>query len=61
MRSRTRRAWPGLRSTLLHYLTGPMPREMYVSEVFNVVSGRIVRIDNIGIMMQGVATLGFTH
>ncbi len=47
--------------TLLHYLDGPTPRQMYVSEVFKVVSGRIVRIDNIGLMMQGVVTLGFTH
>jgi len=47
--------------TLLHYLNGPTPRQMYVSEVFKVVSGRIVRIDNIGLMMQDVVTLGFIH
>lgn len=47
--------------TLLHYLGGPTPRQMYVSEVFKVVDGRIVRIDNIGLMTQGVATLGFRH
>jgi hypothetical protein len=29
--------------------------------VFKVVGGRIVKIDNIGLMMQGVATLGFVH
>jgi hypothetical protein len=34
---------------------------MYVSEVFKVVGGRIVRIDNIGLMMQGVTSLGFIH
>jgi hypothetical protein len=34
---------------------------MYVSEAFKVVNGRIVRIDNIGLMMQGTATLGFAH
>ncbi len=47
--------------TLLHYLTTPNQQQMYVSEVFKVVGGRIVRIDNIGLMMQGVVTLGFTH
>jgi len=47
--------------TLLHYLKGPTPSQMYVSEVFKVVGGRIVRIDNIGLMMQGVASLGFVH
>ena len=34
---------------------------MYVSEVFNVVGGKIVKIDNIGLMMTGVTTLGFIH
>ena len=47
--------------TLLHYLKSPTPSQMYVSEVFKVVGGRIVRIDNIGLMMRGVATLGFVH
>lgn len=47
--------------TLLHYLKGPQPSQMYVSELFKVVSGRIVRIDNIGLMMQGTSTLGFVH
>jgi hypothetical protein len=47
--------------TLLHYLNGPAPRQMYVSEVFKVIGGRITRVDNIGLMMEGVATLGFTH
>jgi hypothetical protein len=47
--------------TLLHYLKTPNQQQMYVSEVFKVVGGRIVRIDNIGLMMQGVTTLGFTH
>jgi hypothetical protein len=47
--------------TLLHYLKGPQPSQMYVSELFKVVSGRIVRIDNIGLMMQGTTTLGFVH
>jgi hypothetical protein len=37
------------------------PSQMYVSEIFKVVGGRVVRIDNIGVMMQGVATLGFVH
>jgi hypothetical protein len=45
--------------TLLHY--PKMQRQMYVSEVFKVVAGRIVKIDNIGLMMQGVETLGFVH
>jgi len=47
--------------TLLHYLRNPAPSQMYVSEVFKVVGGKIVRIDNIGLMMQGVTTLGFVH
>jgi hypothetical protein len=47
--------------TLLHYLRNPTPSQMYVSEVFKVVGGKIVKIDNIGLMMQGVTTLGFTH
>jgi hypothetical protein len=47
--------------TLLHYLKTPNQSVMYVSEVFKVVGGRIVKIDNIGLMMQGVATLGFVH
>jgi hypothetical protein len=47
--------------TLLHYLKGPQPSQMYVSELFKVVNGRIVRIDNIGLMMQGTTTLGFVH
>ena len=47
--------------TLLHYLKTPDQQQMYVSEVFKVIGGRIVRIDNIGLMMQGVTTLGFTH
>lgn len=46
---------------LLHYLSGPTPRQMYVSEVFKVVGGRIVRIDNIGLMMTDVQTTGFVH
>jgi hypothetical protein len=47
--------------TLLHYLKTPNQQQMYVSEVFKVVGGRIVRIDNIGLMMQEVTTLGFNH
>jgi hypothetical protein len=47
--------------TLLHYLSGPTPRQMYVSEVFKVIDRRIVRIDNIGLMMEAVATTGFVH
>ena len=47
--------------TLLHYLDAPTPSQMYVSEVFKVVGGRIVRIDNIGVMMKGVSSLGFVH
>ena len=47
--------------TLLHYLKGRAPAQMYVSEVFKVVGGRIVRIDNIGLMMQDTTTLGFVH
>jgi hypothetical protein len=47
--------------TLLHYLKSPDQRVMYVSEVFKVVRGKIVKIDNIGLMMPGVTTLGFIH
>jgi hypothetical protein len=47
--------------TLLHYLKSSTPSQMYVSEVFKVVGGRIVRIDNIGLMIRGVSTLGFVH
>lgn len=47
--------------TLLHYPKREGQPRMYVSEVFKVVSGRIVRIDNIGLMLQGVDTLGFAH
>ena len=47
--------------TLLHYLRNPNPSQMYVSELFKVVGGKIVKIDNIGLMMQGVTTIGFAH
>jgi hypothetical protein len=47
--------------TLLHYLSGPTPQQMYVSELFKVVNGRIVTIDNIGLMSQDATTLGFVH
>jgi hypothetical protein len=47
--------------TLLHYLSGPTPRQMYVSEIFKVVGGRITHIDNIGLMMTDTDTLGFVH
>lgn len=47
--------------TLLHYLSGPTPRQMYVSEIFKVVNGRITRIDNIGLMMTDTETMGFAH
>ena len=47
--------------TLLHYLNRPGPSQMFESEVFRVVGRKIVRIDNTGLMMQGVATLGFIH
>jgi hypothetical protein len=30
-------------------------------EALEVVGGKVVRIDNVGLMVQGVATLGFTH
>ena len=39
----------------------PTPSQMYVSEVFKVVGGRIVRIDNIGLLMRGITSLGFVH
>ena len=46
---------------LLHYLSESPPRQMYVFEVFKVVGGRIVHIDNIGLMLDGVETMGFVH
>jgi len=47
--------------TLLHYPKLPNQPKMYVSEVFKVISGRIAKIDNIGLMLAGVDTLGFSH
>jgi len=47
--------------TLLHYPKLPNQPKMYVSEVFKVVGGKIVKIDNIGLMLQDVTTLGFSH
>ena len=47
--------------TLLHYLKSPNQSKMYVTEVFKVVNGRIVKIDNIGLMQDGLSTLGFRH
>jgi hypothetical protein len=47
--------------TLLHYQKLPNEPKMYVSEVFKVAGGRILKIDNIGLMLQGVSTLGFSH
>jgi len=47
--------------TLLHYPKLPNEPRMYVSEVFKVVAGRILKIDNIGLMLDGVSTLGFAH
>jgi hypothetical protein len=48
-------------STMLHYLKSPTQNVMYVSELFKVVGGKIVKIDNIGLTMQGLTTLGFSH
>lgn len=47
--------------TRLHYPKLPDQPVMYVSEVFKVVGGRIVKIDDIGLMLEGVTTLGFQH
>jgi hypothetical protein len=47
--------------TMLHYAALPNEQRMYVSEIFKVVDGRVVHIDNIGVMLNGIATLGFTH
>jgi hypothetical protein len=47
--------------TLLHYQERPGQPRMYVSEVFKVVGGKIVAIDNIGLMLEGVTHLGFAH
>jgi hypothetical protein len=47
--------------TLLHYLKSPRNSKMYVTEVFKIVKGKIVKIDNIGLMQDGISTLGFAH
>lgn len=47
--------------TLLHYPTLPNQPKMYVSEIFKIVNGRITRIDNIGLVLQDINTLGFIH
>lgn len=47
--------------TLLHYPDLAGQPQMYVSEIFKVIDGKISRIDNIGLMMEGVETLGFDH
>lgn len=47
--------------TLLHYPRVPKQPRMYVSEIFKVVGGKIVQIDNIGLMIENVTTLGFAH
>lgn len=48
-------------TTLLHYLKSPRGSKMYVNEIFKVVNGKIVKIDNIGLMQDGISTLGFAH
>ncbi len=47
--------------TLLHYLKSPSNAKMYVWKVFKVVNGKITRIDNIGLMQDGLTALGFSH
>ena len=47
--------------TLLHYPKVANQPTMYAVAVFKVSAGKIVAIDNIGLMLQGVATLGFSH
>lgn len=42
--------------TLLHF---PNNGAMYVSEVFKVLDGKIILIDNLPVMLQGAETLGF--
>jgi pimeloyl-ACP methyl ester carboxylesterase len=39
----------------------PNGQQMYVSEVFKILDGRIRLIDNIGVMMAGVETTGFSY
>ncbi len=46
--------------TLLHLPKNPDGAKMYVSEIFKIVDGRIVLIDNIG-LVQSIDTLGFLH
>jgi hypothetical protein len=47
--------------TLLRYPVLPGQPNMYVSEVFKIVNGKILTIDNIGVMMPTIETLGFVH
>jgi hypothetical protein len=47
--------------TLLLYPKSPSQQRMYVSEIFKVVNHKIVQIDNIGLMLQGVTTNGYVH
>lgn len=45
--------------TLLHYLTEEGSPVMYVTEVFKIIDGQIVAIDNIGLKGEHRDTLGF--
>lgn len=47
--------------TLLRYPDEPGQPTMYVTEVFKIVGGKIVRIDNIGLKQGYRASLGFVH
>ena len=49
-----------LGTTLLNFPATPTIR-MYASEAFKVVGGKILMIDNIGLLMSGVQTTGFQH
>jgi hypothetical protein len=46
---------------LLHYLGEPGQPTMYVHEVYKVVAGKIVMIDNIALKGPGMKTAGFVH
>ena len=46
--------------TLLHFAKHPAGHKMYVSEIFKIVDGKIIAIDNIG-LMRTIATTGVLH
>ena len=44
---------------ILYY--GSSPRRMQINEIFKILDGRIRMVDNIGLMEEGITTLGFSQ